>query len=235
MNLILNIDKPYGWTSADVVRKLKNVLRKAGMKKEKIGHAGTLDPLATGVLIICVGRDATKQIDSIQNGHKKYVFTVELGATTPSFDLEHPIDATYPWEHITDSDIHAFAASLQGEIDQIPPLFSAKKVDGKRAYNLARAGVDAELKPARITIYSAQILDISMPRVKMEIECSRGTYIRSIARDMGADLDSGGYLSELRRTSSGNYTAEESVSVERAVEILLEEIEKQKNITNETI
>lgn len=228
MNLILNIDKPYGWTSADVVRKLKNVLSKAGLKKEKIGHAGTLDPLATGVLIVCVGRDATKQIDSIQSGHKRYVFTVELGATTPSYDLEHPIDTTYPWEHITEKDIRDFSASLQGEIQQVPPLFSAKKVGGKRAYSLARAGADAELKPASVTIYSSRILDISMPRVTMEIECSRGTYIRSIARDMGADLDSGGYLSELRRTASGDYHAEDSVSVDRAVEILNEEIEKQK-------
>lgn len=230
MNLILNIDKPYGWTSADVVRKLKIVLRKAGLKKEKIGHAGTLDPLATGVLIVCVGREATKQIDFIQNGHKEYVFTVELGATTPSFDLEHPIDATYPWEHITEKDILEFAESLQGEIEQVPPLFSAKKVSGKRAYVLARAGVDTELKPARITIYKSEILDISMPRVKMKIECSRGTYIRSIARDMGVDLDSGGYLSELRRTASGEYSAEESVSIERAIELLKEEIEKQITI-----
>lgn len=230
MNLILNIDKPYGWTSADVVRKLKNVLCKAGMKKEKIGHAGTLDPLATGVLIVCVGREATKQIDSIQNGHKEYVFTVELGATTPSFDLEHPIDATYPWEHIKNDDIYTFAESLLGEIEQIPPLFSAKKVAGKRAYTLARKGVDAELKPAKVVIYDTKILDISMPRVKMKIECSRGTYIRSIARDMGADLDSGGYLSELRRTASGYHSAEDSISVERAIELLKEEIEKQKNI-----
>jgi len=224
VNLILNIDKPYGWTSADVVRKLKIVLRKAGLKKEKIGHAGTLDPLATGVLIVCVGREATKRIDEIQSGKKEYVFTIELGATTPSFDLEHPIDTTFPWEHINEDQIRSFASSMIGEMDQVPPLFSAKKIDGKRAYTLARAGIEKELKPAHITIYDAEILNIEMPRVTMRVECSRGTYIRSIARDMGLELDSGGYLSELRRTKSGEYNVADAISVEEAEELLKKQI-----------
>ena len=228
MNLILNINKPYGWTSADVVRKLKNVLVHSGMKKEKIGHAGTLDPLATGVLIVCVGREATKQIDNIQSASKEYLFTVELGATTPSYDLEHPINARYPWEHIKEQDVINYTKNIVGEQEQIPPLYSAKKVNGKRAYEIARQDGSAELKPSHITIYKCNIENISLPSVTMKVECSRGTYIRSIARDMGVELDSGGYLSELTRTRSGEFTIENSVSIETAIDILQKAIDNYK-------
>lgn len=212
--VVLNIDKPYGWTSTDVVRKIKGMLKNAGYNKIKIGHAGTLDPLATGVLLICIGK-ATKMVDSLQGQPKEYVFKVQLGATTPSFDLEHPIDQRFPYEHITNDQIEAIVAGMVGTFEQIPPLYSAKKVNGKRAYNYVRDGKEVELKSAEVTVYEAEILGIELPYVELRVLCSKGTYVRSIARDMGVELNSGGHLTDLRRTKNGGYLASESINLEQ--------------------
>ncbi|MFI3295600.1 MAG: tRNA pseudouridine(55) synthase TruB [Rikenellaceae bacterium] len=217
---ILNIDKPYGWSSTDVVRKLKVALRQAGYPRTiKIGHAGTLDPLATGVLLICIGR-ATKQVNELQAQPKEYLFKVTLGATTPSFDLEHPVDQNYPYEHITKEAIESYLSTTLGEQDQVPPLYSAKKIDGRRAYEYARGDEKVELRSARITIYSAELVDYQAPHAELKVECSKGTYVRSIARDMGVELASGGYLSTLRRTKSGGYQASQGWSIEQAAEYI---------------
>jgi tRNA pseudouridine55 synthase len=214
---ILPVDKPYGWTSADVVRRLKVFLRWAGHRKIKIGHAGTLDPLATGVLLVCIGR-ATKQVDALQAGEKEYVARIELGATTPSFDLEHPVDERYPWEHITRAAAEAAVAGLVGEQEQVPPAYSAKLIDGKRAYQYARAGEPVEMKRARITVHDARLLDFTPPSLVVSIRCGKGTYIRSIARDLGAELGSGAHLTGLRRTRSGEFRAENCLSLEEIEE-----------------
>ena len=199
------IDKPLRWTSADVVRKVKFTLRKAGYRKIKVGHAGTLDPLASGVLLICVGR-ATKRVDELQAEEKEYLATVELGATTPSFDLEHPIDAHYPWEHITREAVDRALAELTGERLQEPPVFSAKKIEGARAYELARAGEEVALRKSLITIYEMRVEEYDLPRVRIRVRCSKGTYIRSLAREIGEALGSGAHLTSLRRTRSGGFT-----------------------------
>ena len=214
---ILPVDKPYGWTSSDVVRKLKVQLRRIGHRKIKIGHAGTLDPLATGVLLICIGK-ATKRVEALQAEEKEYVAEIELGATTPSYDLEHGIDRRYPYEHITRGQVEQVLAAMEGEQDQVPPVYSAKQIDGKRAYEYAREGVEVEMKRARVTIYEARLLLFEPPKVVVSIRCSKGTYIRSIARDLGVELDSGGHLTGLRRTRSGNFRAEECQSVEEIEE-----------------
>jgi len=211
--VILNINKPYGWTSTDVVRKLKNRLRANGFPKIKIGHAGTLDPLATGVLLICIGK-STKKVTELQSQTKEYVFTVELGATTVSFDLEHPIDERYPTEHITPEMVGAYINSLPGDIEQVPPAYSAKKIGGKRAYELMRDGKPVELKTCPVTIYEAELLNYTAPHAKIRVKCSKGTYIRSIARDMGLDLKSGGYLTELTRTQNGGYYIENGLNID---------------------
>lgn len=210
--VILNIDKPYGWTSTDVVRKIKGMLKGAGFGKIKIGHAGTLDPLATGVLLVCIGK-ATKQVDELQSQPKEYVFTVELGATTPCFDLEHPIDQRFPYEHITNEQITEFVNGLVGTFEQVPPLYSAKKINGKRAYNYVRDGVEVELRKAEVTVYEAEILRIELPHVELRVKCSKGTYVRSIARDMGVELGSGGHLTALRRTKNGGYNVEDAIDL----------------------
>ncbi|MDR2027330.1 MAG: tRNA pseudouridine(55) synthase TruB, partial [Prevotellaceae bacterium] len=176
---VLPVDKPYAWTSTDVVRKVKILLRnKAGLKKIKVGHAGTLDPLATGLLIVCIGK-ATKNIENIQNGEKEYIADVCFGATTPSFDLETEIDSRYPFEHIDRDLINSVLPSLSGKQKQIPPLFSAKLIDGKRAYEYARTGKTPEMKPANIEIYRLELLDYTAPTAKIKINCSKGTYVRS--------------------------------------------------------
>jgi tRNA pseudouridine55 synthase len=210
---VLSVDKPYAWTSADVVRKIKTLLRnKAGLKKIKVGHAGTLDPLATGLLIVCTGK-ATKNIDNIQSGEKEYIADISFGATTPSFDLETGIDNSYPFEHINaDSILSAFPCFL-GKQDQIPPLFSAKLIDGKRAYEYARTGETPEMRPAKIEIYNLELLDYTAPVAKIKINCSKGTYIRSLARDLGLALQSGGHLSKLRRTVSGDYNVANALTI----------------------
>lgn len=222
--MVICIDKPLGWTSADVVRKLKVAMRRAGYpKRAKIGHAGTLDPLATGVLLICTQKD-TKRVEELQAQAKEYVFTVELGATTPSFDLEHPIDERYPWQHITPEAIQAALAAWVGPMEQVPPVYSAKSIDGKRAYEYARAGQEVEMKKAHIEIYEAELLNFQPPYAEVRVVCSKGTYVRSLARDLGLDLDSGGHLTALRRTKSGGFRAEEALTIEAAAELLVENV-----------
>ena len=215
------IDKPYEWTSADVVRKIKFQLRKCGYPKIKIGHAGTLDPLATGILLVCIGR-ATKQVEALQAEEKEYVAELMLGATTPSGDMEHEVDQTYPTEHITRDMVETALKSLTGEREQLPPLYSAKKVQGVRAYEFARAGEEIELKKALINIYEMELLEWDMPRIKIRVRCSKGTYIRSLAFEIGEALESGAYLSSLRRTRSGGYTVEKSHTLDNFMEKLRE-------------
>jgi len=181
-------------------------------KKIKVGHAGTLDPLATGVMIVCVG-SFTKKIEQFQNQEKEYIGTFMLGATTPSFDLEKPVDETFPIEHITEEKIYETALSFVGVQEQIPPHFSAVKVDGKRAYQLARQGVEPEIKPKIITISEFEITRIAIPEVDFRIVCSKGTFIRSIARDFGKKLESGAHLTALRRTRIGIFRVEEAIKV----------------------
>ncbi len=213
---IIPIDKPYRWTSADVVRKIKFLLqKKTGQKKIKVGHAGTLDPLATGLLLVCVGK-ATKLADSLQAGEKEYVADVRFGATTPCFDLEKDIDATYPFEHITREAVEQALRQFTGTQEQVPPVFSAKLIDGKRAYEIARAGKEAEMKPAVVTISRLQLESFVLPDIKIRINCSKGTYIRSLARDLGITLQSGAHLTGLRRTRSGTYSVEESYTIDQA-------------------
>lgn len=215
------IDKPLEWTSTDVVRKIKYALQhKLGYRKIKIGHAGTLDPLATGVLIICIGK-ATKMVNALQAEEKEYIAELELGATTPSFDMEHPIDCRYPTEHITREMIEQALADLTGERLQAPPIYSAKKVEGVRAYEFARAGEEVELKKALINIYEMEILEVEMPRLKIRVRCSKGTYIRSLAQEIGQAVGSGAYLTSLRRTRSGGFTAENGWKLENFMEKLI--------------
>ena len=207
------IDKPYEWTSTDVVRKVKFRLNRKGYKKIKVGHAGTLDPLATGVLLVCIGR-ATKRVDELQAERKEYVAELMLGATTPSFDMEHPVDRTYPTDHITREKVEAALLSLTGERLQAPPIYSAKKVEGVRAYEFARAGEDVALRKALINIYSITLEEYAMPSIRIRVECSKGTYIRSLAQEIGEALGSGAYLTSLRRTKSGDYNVENAVQLD---------------------
>ncbi len=207
------IDKPLRWTSTDVVRKINYALRHKGYRKIKVGHAGTLDPLATGVLLICIGK-ATKRVNELQAERKEYVAEVTLGATTPSFDMEHEVDCTYPTDHITEEMIRQVLDSLCGERLQTPPIYSAKKIEGVRAYELARAGEQVEVRQALINIYSIEILSFEMPRLTIRVSCSKGTYIRSLASEIGVGLNSGAYLSALRRTKSGGYRVEDGWQLE---------------------
>lgn len=207
------IDKPLEWTSTDVVRKIKFRLNRMGYRKIKVGHAGTLDPLATGILLVCIGR-ATKRVDELQAERKEYVAELMLGATTPSYDMEHPVDRTYPTGHITREKVEAALQSLTGERLQAPPIYSAKKVEGVRAYEFARAGEDIELRKALINIYSITLEEYSMPKIRIRVECSKGTYIRSLAQEIGEALDSGAYLTSLRRTRSGDFRVENATSLE---------------------
>lgn len=201
------IDKPLRWTSADVVRKIKFALRRLGYRRIKVGHAGTLDPLATGVLLVCIGR-ATKLVDALQAEEKEYAAEIRLGATTPSYDLEHPIDRTYPYAHVTREALDGALAALAGERLQEPPLYSAKKVEGTRAYEIARAGETVELKKVLINIYELRVERFELPDLRLRVRCSRGTYIRSLAREIGEAVGSGAHLTALRRTRSGGFTVE---------------------------
>ena len=211
---ILLVDKPLNITSFGAVNRIKRIfVRKTNKKRYKIGHAGTLDPLATGLLILCSGKK-TKTISSFQNLPKEYTATIKLGATTPSFDLETEIDQTYDISDITENKIRECAKSFVGEQEQLPPIFSAKKINGKRAYDLARAGEEVKVKPNRITIYSFDVEEINLPEVKVRITCSKGTYIRSIAYDFGKKLNNGGHLTELRRTKIGEYKVQDASSIE---------------------
>ena len=214
---VLFIDKPLTWTSFDVVNKIRKSLRHhLGIKKIKVGHAGTLDPLATGLVIICTGK-ATKQIMQYQDLDKVYEAQIRLGATTPSFDLETEIDRNFPWEHISPELIEEAISSLTGEQDQMPPIFSAKSVDGKRAYAMARKGKTLELKPQRIRISQLKVLKTTLPDLSLLVECSKGTYIRSLARDLGEKLDSGAHLTGLRRTRIGPYEVNNAISIENFI------------------
>lgn len=209
---IIPIAKPYTWTSFQIVNKVRyNLSRKYGIKRFKVGHAGTLDPLATGVLLLCTGK-ATKRIEELQNHTKEYVAEITLGATTPSFDMEHPVDATYPYEHITREMVEKVLLQFTGNIAQRPPLFSACKVDGKRAYDLARKGSDMQLELKQIRIDSIELLEYELPKIKIKVTCGKGTYIRSLARDIGEALQSGGYLSDLIRTRIGEYKLEDCIT-----------------------
>ena len=212
--MILPFDKPREWTSFDMVNKIRRELcKKAGIKKLKVGHAGTLDPLATGLLILCVGK-ATKQIESIQELPKEYLAEITFGATTPSFDLETAFDQQFAWEHITDSLLVEKLNDFKGKILQVPPVFSAKKFDGVRAYEFAREGIKKEMKAVEIEIYELEIMNFKSPVLQLRVRCSKGTYIRSLARDLGEKLQSGGYLSNLRRTAIGEYHVDEAETLE---------------------
>jgi len=212
---VLLIDKPLEWTSFQVVNKLRWVIKQHfKIKNIKVGHAGTLDPLATGLLILCTGK-FTKKIETYQAQQKEYTGVITLGGTTPSYDLETEIDAKYPIEHITDALIVETTKQFIGEIDQKPPIFSAIKKEGKRLYELAREGKTTEIKSRKVTISEFEVTKIEMPNVYFRIVCSKGTYIRSLAYDFGLALNSGSHLSALRRTKIGDYDVKNSISVER--------------------
>ena len=205
---VLFFNKPLGWTSFKVVGHVRyHICRRIGVKKLKVGHAGTLDPLATGVMILCTGK-ATKRIEEFQYHTKEYVATLRLGATTPSYDLEHEIDATYPTGHITRELVEETLTHFLGAIEQVPPAFSACMVDGKRAYELARKGEDVELKAKQLIIDEIELLECRLPELTTRVRCSKGTYIRSLAREIGEALSSGAYLTSLRRTRSGTHDVE---------------------------
>ncbi len=213
---ILYFDKPLRWTSFNLVAKVRwQLCHRLGLKKLKVGHAGTLDPLATGVLIVCTGR-ATKRIDELQAGTKEYVATLQLGATTPCFDLEKPIDKTYPTDHITLELIEEILPRFRGRIEQIPPAFSACKVDGHRAYKLARKGEEVELKPKILVIDEMELVkfDVEQMQLTLRIVCSKGTYIRALARDIGQALNSGAHLIGLRRTRIGDVRVEQCMQID---------------------
>lgn len=217
---ILLIDKPLNWTSFQVVNKLRWKIRKAfDIKKIKVGHAGTLDPLATGLLVICTGK-MTKQIDTFQAQTKEYTGTIVLGSTTPSYDLETEIDNTFSTQHITEDLIHETTKQFIGKIAQFPPIFSAIKKDGKRLYEFARAGENVEIKSRSITINTFEITRIALPEVDFRVVCGKGTYIRSLAHDFGKALHSGGYLSVLRRTKIGDFDVNDSLSIEKFIKSL---------------
>jgi tRNA pseudouridine55 synthase len=214
---VLHIDKPLTWTSFDVVNKIRKSLRHhLGIQKIKVGHAGTLDPLATGLVIICTGR-ATKQIMQYQDMDKAYIAQIRLGATTPSFDLETGVDQRYPWDHINQEKIEQALLKLSGDQEQLPPLFSAKSVDGKRAYTMAREGKQVELKPQSIHISRLKFMSAELPDITVQVDCSKGTYIRSLARDLGILLESGAHLTGLRRTRIGPYHVDQAITLENFI------------------
>ena len=207
------IDKPIGWTSSDVVRRIKFKLNHKGFRKIKVGHAGTLDPLATGVLLVCIGK-ATKRVEALQAEEKEYTADLMLGATTPSFDMEHPVDKTYPTDHITREIVEQTLDSLKGERLQSPPIYSAKKIEGVRAYELARAGEEVAVRKALINIYELVLERYEMPEISIRVRCSKGTYIRSLAGEIGEGMGSGAYLTSLRRVRSGGYSVDEAMTVD---------------------
>lgn len=219
---IIGICKPLGWTSFDTVKRVRGAIqRRLNVKKFKVGHAGTLDPLATGVLIICTGR-ATREIERLQNGTKEYIANIRLGATTPSFDLETEIDATFPFEHITEQMVRDVLPRFTGHIMQVPPVYSAVKVDGKRAYKYARKGAEVELKAKPLVIEELEMLPSVLPELKLRIVCSKGTYIRALTRDIGEALDSGAHLTALCRTRVGDIRLEDCLSIDEAVKKISE-------------
>lgn len=219
---ILCIDKPMGWTSFDAVKRLRGAIqRRLRLKKFKVGHAGTLDPLATGVLLVCTGR-ATKRIDELQAGTKEYVATLRLGATTPSFDLETEVYAHFPTDHITREMAENVLPRFTGRIMQVPPVFSAVKVDGKRAYKLARKGHEPELKAKPLQIDEIELTRFSQEEIEIRVVCSKGTYIRALARDIGEALGSGAHLVALRRTRVGSVGIADCLPIDKALEQIAE-------------
>lgn len=214
------IDKDKDWTSFDVVNKIRSTLKyHFNIKKIKVGHAGTLDPLATGLLIIGTGKK-TKELQKHQDAPKEYVTTIKLGATTPSFDLETEEDQTFSTENITEDDIKKVVNSFIGKQKQVPSSFSAKWINGKRAYESARKGKEVKLDPVDIEIYEIEILNISIPSVELRIKCSKGTYIRAIARDIGKALNNGAYLTDLKRTKIGDFSIKDAISVDKFQKML---------------
>lgn len=232
---VLFFNKPLTWTSFDLVNKFRYKLsRKLKVKKIKVGHAGTLDPLATGVMIVCTGR-ATKRIDEFQYQTKEYVATLKLGETTPSFDLEKEIDGVYPTEHITCEMVEQILQSFVGIIQQVPPVFSACKVDGKRAYELARKGEEVELKSKTLVIDEMELLECNLPIVKIRVVCSKGTYIRALARDIGIALQSGAHLIALERTRIGDVTLDMCMTPEDIDSFLDKNVETNNDSSDEMI
>ena len=217
---VVLVDKPLHWTSFDVVNKLRYPLKKKyNIKRFKVGHAGTLDPLATGLLVICTGK-MTKEINGFVVDSKEYTGVIQLGSTTPSYDLETEIDNTFPTAHIKQDTVDAIVPQFSGTINQVPPIYSAKKVNGTRAYELARKGVEVEMKANEITIIDLELSLVENDQIIFKVNCSKGTYIRSLANDIGKALNSGGHLIELRRTRSGSFTTDDAKSVEEWVEII---------------
>jgi tRNA pseudouridine55 synthase len=217
---VLLFNKPLYWTSFDLVNKVRNMIRSAlGIKKIKVGHAGTLDPLASGLMIVCTGR-FTKKIDEFRDLDKEYVATFHLGETTPSFDLETETDKTYRTEHITEEIVKEVLKSFLGEQKQLPPMYSAKFIAGKRAYEFARQGIHKELEPVTVFFREIELLTFGIPETKIRIVCSKGTYIRSFARDFGFALKSGSYLSSLERTAIGSYHVKGAYDLEKFQEYI---------------
>ena len=217
---ILYFNKPLHWTSFDVVNRVRRILcRTIDQKKLKVGHAGTLDPLATGVMVLCTGK-ATKRIEELQYGVKEYIATLQLGATTPSFDLEHPIDQTYPTEHITRELVDETIKRFVGEIWQVPPVYSAVKIDGKRAFDYARKGQEVEIKPKLLVIDEIEVLKFEDMQLTIRVVCSKGTYIRALARDIGEALNSGAHLTALQRTQVGEIRLEDCMEVEDFIQCI---------------
>lgn len=217
---VLLFNKPVYWTSFDLVNKVRIMIRSAfGIKKIKVGHAGTLDPLASGLMIICTGR-ATKKIDEFRDLDKEYVATIHLGETTPSFDLETETDNQYPTEHITEDYVRETLKSFLGEQKQLPPIYSAKLIDGKRAYEYARKGIQKDLEPVTVFFREIELLSFNIPETKIRIVCSKGTYIRAFARDLGQAMKSGGYLSTLERTKIGPFHVNKAYDIEKFQEYI---------------
>lgn len=227
---VLYFNKPLTWTSFNLVAKIKYpLLRKLRVKKIKVGHAGTLDPLATGVMIVCTGK-ATKRIEEFQYQTKEYIATIQLGATTPSYDLEKEIDATYPTEHITQELVVETLSKFIGSIEQVPPAFSACKIAGERAYELARAGKEVELKPKTLVIDEIELLECNLPEIKIRVVCSKGTYIRALARDIGEALGSGAHLTGLIRTRIGDVTLANCMEIDTFIEWLDKQEIEENNV-----
>jgi tRNA pseudouridine55 synthase len=223
---VILINKPLNWTSFDIINRFRFFLKKQiGIKKIKVGHAGTLDPLADGLLIVCTGK-FTKRIDEFQGQEKEYTGTFRLGATTPSFDLEHEIDHTYETSHITEAMIYEAATKFTGDIEQVPPVYSAIKIGGKRAYKFARKDQDPELASRQVNIREFEITRIEMPEVDFRVSCSKGTYIRSLARDFGLTLGSGAHLTALRRTRIGQFLLKDAWELDD----LMTEITKESGL-----
>lgn len=226
---IFYVDKPLRWTSFDVVKRIRGVLsRRTGIKKLKVGHAGTLDPLATGVMTVVTGR-ATKRIEELQAHTKEYVADIRLGATTPSFDLETEVDAEYPWEHIGREQVEDVLQRFLGTIKQVPPAFSACKIDGKRAYKMARKGKEVNIKAKELVIDDIELVAMQLPVITVRVVCSKGTYIRALARDIGEALGSGAHLVGLRRTRVGDVGVDDCEQVSQ----LIERLEKEEMVLPE--